>query len=299
MNCQRAREHFADLLDPRATSAPAPTPELQAAQAHLAECPDCQREFASLAAVAAELDALPEETPSPRLQQNFYAMLAAEKAAAASAAAGREFAPTPRVADLHAHRLSNAWRWILAPFGACALLAVGFVVGTHYRPAAQPSAPTTAPVVASTDADTRKELQDLRAKVERMESMNQLVAASFTGQQPPANERMHTVLTSATQENPTDRVINELITSLALDPSPNVRLRALDALYAHSNQELVRTAVLMSLSREANPLVQVAMIDFLAAARDHDAKPALEKMAANELVDRDVRQAAQRAAAQL
>jgi hypothetical protein len=129
--------------------------------------------------------------------------------------------------------------------------------------------------------------------------MNQLVAASFKDQQRPANDRLKTVLTSATQENPSDRLINELIASLALDSSANVRLQALEALYPYASREVVRAAVLTSLPRESSPLVQVSMIDFLAAARDHEAKPALEKMTTSEAVDVNVRTAAKRALAQL
>jgi hypothetical protein len=53
------------------------------------------------------------------------------------------------------------------------------------------------------------------------------------------------------------------------------------------------------LPREQNPLVQLELIDFVAAARDRDAAPVLEKMAKNDAVDRTVRDAARRALAQL
>jgi len=57
--------------------------------------------------------------------------------------------------------------------------------------------------------------------------------------------------------------------------------------------------VLATLPREQSPLVQLAMIDFLVAARDREAAPELERMARSETVDRAVRDAAQRALAQL
>lgn len=286
MNCQTARESFSDLLDARSNSANESGPRaatVTAARAHLANCPECQREFSSLSQTLAALDALPEPAASPKLRRDFYAMLEEEKHSAASILAS---ARTQR-------RHHALWRWVLAPLGACALLTLGFLAGTRYG-----VAPATPPQVVA-DAETKRQLQDLQAKVNRMETMNQLVAASLQQQQRPANERLHTVLTSAAQENPTDRMINELIASLALDSSPNVRLRALEGLYPHADKEVVRVAVLMSLPRESNPLVQVAMIDFLASAREHDAKPALEKLMANDQVDENVRVAAKRALAQL
>jgi hypothetical protein len=277
MNCQSAREVFPELLDSRTAA----TAHLDA-RAHLAGCPECQREFSALSQTLSALDRLPVPQPSPRLRQNFYAMLEEEKHSAASvrAATEREFS----------RQRVSLWRWVLAPIGVCALLAGGFLAGRQSAPA---------PTVGPADSVTQRELAELRTKVDRMEAMNQIVAKAFAQQQEPASDRLRGVLTSAAQRNPTDMMIDELIASLALDPSANVRLRALDALYPHSDREVVRAGVLTSLSRESNPLVQVAMIDFLAAARDHDAKSALEKMSVNDTTDLNVREAAKRALAQL
>lgn len=285
MNCQRAREFFADLLDPRASATA--SADLAAAKAHLANCPDCQREFAALSQTLLALDQLPTPAPSVQLRRNFYAMLEEEKHSAASVRAVAEREQRARHARLR--------RWILLPLGACALLAAGFNLGTRFQPA---SGPTPEPNAVA-NAELKRELHELRSKIDRIESMNQLVAAVFQQQSRSANERMNGVLTSAAQANPSEPVINELITSLALDPSANVRLRALEALYPHANRETVRAGVLASLSRESNPLVQVQMIDFLAAARDRDAKPTLERLAVSDAIDSNVREAAKRAVAQL
>ncbi len=292
MNCQRAREILPELLDSRPQladpNAAAPSAELEAARAHLAHCLDCQRELATLRQTLAALDALdalPNEKPSPRLRQNFSAMLEAEKRATAAPAS----APTRPVRESRGPVL----RWVFGACGACALLALGFVAGIRF-------APTTPPqVVAVVDPETKRELHDLRLKIDQMQATNQLVAASFSQQQRPANERLRGVLTSAAVDHPNDNVIDALIASLALDPSANVRLRALEALYPHADRDVVRAGVLAALSRESNPLVQLSMIDFLAAARDSDAKPALERMSGNQLTDITVREAAKRALAQL
>ena len=107
------------------------------------------------------------------------------------------------------------------------------------------------------------------------------------------------MLATLDQKNPDQKVISDLIGSLALDPSTNVRLSALDALYPHANQPIVRSGVLATLPREQNPLVQVAMIDFLVAARDRAAVPELERLARSENINQAVRDAAQRGLAQL
>ena len=277
MNCQPARDLFPELLDRRTAA----TAHLEA-RAHLAGCPDCQREFSALSQTLAALDAMPTPSPTPRLRQNFYAMLEEEKHSAASM-----FAATER-----GHRLRRAslLRWLFAPVGAAALLLLGFLGGARYA-----SAPT--PAVPDNSAALRGEVAELRKK---MDTMSKLVYTSFLEQQQrPAGDRLRGVLTSATVESPDDRVLNDLIGSLALDPSTNVRLRALEALYPHADKPVVRAGVLASLPREQSPLVQVAMIDFLAAARDHEAGPALEKISVNEAADRSVRDAARRALTQL
>ncbi|MDB6126175.1 MAG: anti-ECFsigma factor, ChrR [Verrucomicrobia bacterium] len=271
MNCTEAQERFADLLDGRL--AEAGTVEVRA---HLASCPDCQRQYSSLAQTLAALDALPAAKPGPALRKNFYAMLEEEKNSAASVAAA---AARHRVA----HRASM-WRWILGPIGAAALALGGFYAGAKFNAPAP-----------GMDAATKKEIADLRSKVD---SVGQLVGMSLL-QQRSTSERLQSVLATVDQKHPDQRMISNLIGALALDPSTNVRLSALDALYPHADQADVRSGVLATLPREQNPLVQVAMIDFLVAARDRDAVPELEKMVRNETIDKVVRDAAKRGLAQL
>jgi hypothetical protein len=93
-------------------------------------------------------------------------------------------------------------------------------------------------------------------------------------------------------------VLTQLIGALALDPSTNVRLTALESLYPHADREVVRAGVLASLAREQNPLVQVAMIDFLVAARDSEAVQTFQTLANSTDTDRSVKEAARRAIAQ-
>lgn len=280
MNCQRASQDFAELLDSRTPA----TAHLET-RAHLASCPDCQREFAALSRTLEALDTLPNNPPSGRMRQNFYAMLEEEKHSAMSAvAASRRKADAARF---------GGWRWLLAPLAGCALLAVGFVAGQKTAPT-QPAPDSLAVNGGSKEnAMMRQELQELREQVSKMGT---LVGYSLLQQQQqPANERLRGVLTSSALEDPNEAVINELISALAFDTSPNVRLRALEGLYPHADKELVRAGVLASLPREQNPLVQVSMIDFLAAARDAEARPTLEKISATEAVDQNVRDAARRA----
>ena len=278
MNCHAAQALFPELLD-RHTPADAHAD----VRAHLAGCPECQRQFSELSQTLAALDAMPDPTPTPRLRQNFYAMLEEEKHSAVA------FAQSARPA----RRSLGVIGWILSPLAACALVALGFVAGTR----------SAAPAAGAGEA-TQHELASMRQQIakqnEQLGKMTQLVGYQLLQQQQgPANDRLREVLASANTEKPDDKVLDNLISALAFDPSSNVRLRALEALYPHAGRAAVRSSVLASLPREQNPLVQLEMIDFLAAARDRDAAPVLTKLSQNESLDRSVRDAARRALAQL
>lgn len=293
MNCQRAREVFPELLDPRTAAA-----AHVEARAHVAGCPDCQRELNALSRTAGTLDTLTPPIPSPRLRQNFYAMLAAEKAAAAGVRAvsespARNSAPRPRL----------RWRWVLSPLAGCALVALGFIAGQR-TPSSQ-LAPAVNPTIATNaqDEGTKRELVALREQIDQqrqqLDKMTTLVGYSILQQQQnPANERLQDVLVAARSKNVNDKVLDDLIQALTLDPSANVRLRAIEALYPHAERATVRAGVLAALPREQNPLVQLELIDFVATAQDPDATPLLERISADESANGSVREAAKLALAQ-
>lgn len=268
MNCTQVREHLAELHDERLPAAAA-----AAVRAHLDGCPACQQEYASVQQTLDALDHLPVGKPSPHLRTDFYAMLEAEKHAVT-------------VSRRHEHRRrTNLWRWILSPLAACGLLVLGFLAGQR-----------TAPVPASAPADAATQ-QQIAALQEKVDSMGQLVGYSLRQQQ-PAGERLQGVLAVNRLQDPNEQVLTQLIGALALDPSTNVRLTALESLYPHADREVVRAGVLASLAREQNPLVQVAMIDFLVAARDTEAVQTFRTLANRDDTDRSVREAARRAIAQ-
>jgi predicted anti-sigma-YlaC factor YlaD len=271
MTCTSARETFPALLDHRT-----PATDLLDARAHLAGCPHCQREFSALSQTLATLDAMPTPTPSPRLRENFYAMLEE----------GKNSATSVRVATEREHhvRRTSLLGWVLSPLAAAALVALGFFAGQRQAP------PAAAPAPSSEVAAMRTELKELR----------QLVGISILQQQRgPVSSRLQEVLAAARSDQPTEKTLTDLVNALAFDPSVNVRLRALEALFPHADNKIVSSGVLTALPREQDPLVLIELIDFLAASDNRDAALELEKMTQNEAIDRSVRDAARRALAQL
>ena len=70
MNCEKAKEQFADYL----VGDIEPSAEAEI-RVHIASCASCREELEGLSAVWAKLGVLPQEQPSGRLRANFYAVL--------------------------------------------------------------------------------------------------------------------------------------------------------------------------------------------------------------------------------
>jgi anti-sigma factor RsiW len=279
MNCSRITELFLDYQD--GSLAP---DESAAVRAHLAACPACQREWAALQEITRKLDQLPAEEPSPRLREQFYAMLETHQ---------RE-ADAPSPFALAKSRLDRFFEMLLPARPALqfafslALLAAGLFAGARFL--ARPAAPAAD---SAEQQSAKTELAALRAQVD---SMSQLVTYSLL-QQKSTSDRLQTVLAAMDLQSPDRKVLSDLVGALAFDPSINVRLSAVEALAPHAQDQLVRAGLLNALPRESAPLVQVAMIELLASVREQEAAPLFERLSRNEQTDKNVRDAARHALA--
>ena len=279
MNCQSVQETFIDYQAGTLGAA-----ESAAVREHLKTCLTCQREWAGWQETLLQLDRLPPEEPSARLRTNFYAMLDTHlrQAREPSSFALMRSRLDQFFENLVPTRPALQFAW------STVLLVAGVIVGARYL---QPAAPAP----AATDRATQNQLVALQQKVD---SMSQLVAYSLAQQQ-PANTRLQQIAATLARGDADARTLAGLVSTLAFDPSTNMRLSALEALYAHADRPSVRQGVLASLPRESSPLVQLAMIDFLTSVRDRDAAPAFEALTRDAAIDAAVRDAAQRALVQL
>jgi|GEM_PF-191601 len=289
MNCQRVQDHFIDYQD-----GSLPPDESAALRAHLAGCPVCQREWSALQEMTRRLDALPAvEEPSPRLREQFYAMLETHQQ---EADAVSPFAlARSRLDRFFAALLPSTPSLQFA--GALAVLALGLFAGARFihMPSSAPAPAATSAADAERLARLEKELAEQKAQVNDMGS---LVAASLL-QQKSTSDRLQTVLATMDLKSPDRRVLTDLVGALALDPSVNVRLSAVEALTAHADQEVVRQGLLANLPRESSPLVQVAMIELLTSVREPAAAPLFERFSRDESADKTVRESARRGLAVL
>lgn len=242
--------------------------------AHVATCESCRAEAEQLGALWKNLALIPSEEPSPALRSRFYDTLAAFRT-------GLESAPkqTWREKIFALWPKQPAWQMAVS----FALLVAGLGIGYTARPGAKP-VETETPEVAQ-----------LRGEVT---NMRQMVALSLLQQQ-SASERLRGVSYALQVPGTDTEVLSALLKTVNQDPNVNVRLQAVDALHQFGASPVMRTAVVQSIAKQDNPLVQIYLIDLLVDLRDKGAVPELEKLAADASAHPEVRDHAKSALGKL
>lgn len=262
MTCEKTQERFADYL----------TGDLDEAgrgevRAHIAACAACRGDLEDLTVVWTKLGVLPEEQPGGALRGRFYAMLEEykKKSADARRPAWREWMSFRRPA------FAAAFSAFLLLFG----LGAGWLMNGG-------------PAGRQKYASLSREVQDMR----------QQMAVSLLGR-PSATERIQGVGYTAEVEEPNDATLTALFDAVDKDPNPNVRLAAVDALYLFRDRPGVRERLVLSLSAQTYPLVQVALIDFLVEVREARAAEALKKLVEGDQLTPDVKTRAEQGLKQI
>jgi len=262
MTCDDARAHLPDFL----------TGELSATaknsvDAHLAVCGACAEEFHKVSETWMKLGVLPVEQPSAALRDRFYTMLEAYKE-------GLDARTADRKAE-KAFSIREFFSWKRPAFrfaAAAALLFVGLAGGLF---------------VGRSGAFNEK-----FARLERqVDDMRQTTALSLL-RQPSSSERLLGVSYSEQMRAPGEQTLTALFRILDTDPSVNVRLAVVDALFLFAKDDRVKDGLVASLGRQESPLVQVALIDLLTEAREQKAVDALKALIADDKIHPDVREKA-------
>lgn len=231
MRCDEMADKLPELLN--GSIAPADAALLRE---HLATCPGCAEEVASLEALWSELGRLPEDEPSPALRRDFEARLARE-----IAAERRRVVPFERPEPSARHR-----RLPGGAFGALAasvaLLAVGVLVGTELS--------------SRRDAD---EMAQLRKDVR---SLHETVAVALLSGDSAA-QRLEGVAYGREASAGDDKVAAALFEALLHDPDVNVRLAALDALAPRASRPDERPRLVAAVAAQDSPLVQLSLLSLL------------------------------------
>lgn len=262
MKCDDLKNWFADSLSGSGDEA------LDAdARAHLAGCPKCSSEYETLHRLWDKLGNLGEAEPGRSMRARFYSMLDGYKDGI-ELSQGRDKG-----------KRSGFWYgWLLPGMPALQIaLAVLFLI-----------AGAVIGRLSVVEGPGKSEITQLRSEVHEM---TQMVALSLLQQQ-SASERLAGVSMSQRVGQPDEKVLNALVHALDFDPSVDVRLAAIDALYRFSDQRLVRRALVDSLPRQGSPLVQIALIDLIVELRERQSAEVLRRLADDGNINQAVRERA-------
>jgi hypothetical protein len=147
--------------------------------------------------------------------------------------------------------------WGLGIAASICFLVIGFLGG---RLSMQP--------VVSSENHQIEELQN------DVKEMKQMVMFSMLEKQ-SASERLKAVSYVKEFTEPDAKVINALLKTLNEDDNVNVRLAAARALAGFSSVSIAREGLINSLSKQTDPIVQLALIDIFVA---HEEKQAVSQM---------------------
>jgi hypothetical protein len=261
MKCEEFETKMPDLL-----TGDLPAGDKAACDAHAAGCAACRTQFQSVGEIWTKLGALPVEKPSPAVRERFYAMLESYQ----DGLRAEQPEPAPRRTPVFG--IGSAWARRPALQLAAALLLVVFGLGAGY-------------VLSRADGRTSR----LAGEVE---SMRQTLAASLISRPSPA-DRIQGVNTSARLRQPDAATLEMLLRTLDTDPSLNVRLAAVDALYLFSSQPGVKEGIVASLAKQTSPTLQVALIDLLVEIREKRAGEALKALVGSASSAPEVRKRAE------
>lgn len=194
-------------------------------------------------------------SPSRRLDDVFYTMLANEKRERAAAFDWKRIFSWPSLAP----RLS---------FAAVALV-IGIAVGYFLRSPSQPDA----------------QIDQLSQQVTDLKEMMMLSLL----EKESASDRLKAVSLTAGMDRASQKVTGALLQTLNNDTNINVRLAALEALKPYTKDSNVRQQLIQSIAIQESPLVQIALAELMAQLQEKSSVEELQKILKDDRTPRDVK----------
>ncbi len=265
MDCKNINTLLIDFVDKQLD-----TDQTKLVKIHLEKCKSCRQEVEELAIVMNEINKTPKDKPSAKLKANFMQMIDEEKSASKSIAAKPILE-----SNTHVHyprlRFINPMYQVAAGF---AILISGLLLGLLINK-------------GNTDSSEMMALQN------EVSMMKQVVMLSKLDQTSPSS-RIQAVNYMTEISNPDPKVINALISTMNTDENSNVRLAATTALSRFTDDQIVRDALVNSLSIQNDPMVQITLINIMIGMHETKAKSYIEQIASNENTNKSVKSIAQR-----
>jgi hypothetical protein len=105
---------------------------------------------------------------------------------------------------------------------------------------------------------------------------------SMMGDQNSASQRMKGVNVALTYEHADNEMVDALVKTLNEDKNSNVRLAALEALSKFHQEPAVRSALIASMAKQTDPIVQIALIQLMVKMKEKGVLKDLHKIIEDE-----------------
>ncbi|WP_439584971.1 zf-HC2 domain-containing protein [Dyadobacter bucti] len=251
ISCEQAKEWLTDALKGELSSE-----DQTVLDAHVVQCPECQRELALTRDVRNWLQT--DETPEPSsgMESRFYNMLTIAEQENNVQTLN---VPPEQVGPFHVTRKPMVWMQIAATI---LLLGVGVIAGYWLR---------------SRNAGDELAQQKIDIMAVQMQEMRQMMMLSLLDNS-SAVERLQAVSLSTELDKADGKVIEALLTTLNYDTNTNVRLATLEALIRYTDEPQVREGLIASLALQDSPMVQMALADLMVKLQEKRSVKALRQL---------------------
>lgn len=132
-------------------------------------------------------------------------------------------------------------------------------------------------------SEQHKRNEAMLALKRELEQMKQTVMTKLEDDQSPS-QRILGVKAVNRAEMADDEIVNALIHVMNTDPNSNVRLSAINALAKFYDEKTVRRALITSLLKQTDPVVQIALIQLMIQMKEKDALNPLHRIIEDENV---------------
>lgn len=246
MECFEAESLLIDYLDAQLHPGDKKPLEL-----HLQKCPHCRQVLEEYRELFAAIQSDKAEKPGPGLREKFENMLQSELNIDSTAhIVQMEKEKSARVIKM------SSLLWKIA--ASIILVTSGVFIGTMF----------------TNTKSANTEVAELKDEVKEMKET--LVFSGLTEES--ASERIKAVSYADEINQPDNKIVNALITTMNEDKNVNVRLAALYAVAKFSDEPGVSDALVASLSKQTEPLMQIALINILTEKKEAKAKQPIRKI---------------------
>lgn len=222
---------------------------------HLANCPDCQKEFQASLKMWNLMEDVHIPEPSDTMVAGFKAILQNYK---------KENVTHEGHMPAWINKLQELWHLQVKPRFAFGLIMIVIGSGIGYllnRPEQNKLA-------------YNRQIDSLSSQVSEMKQMMMLSLL----QDPSASQRIRAVGYTEEINKADDKVINALLETLNEDPNVNVRLITLEALVKYANEARVREGLVQSLIKQDSPLLQSAIADVMVKLQEKRSVQYMQKL---------------------